>query len=704
MRRRAKLGGGINMKGRLLKALIGIVVVAYPLGLGSGVPVANAQGGHLVGTGLQAQYFDSKNFNDLKVTRVDSAVDFDFGASTPDPTIAPDTFSIRWTGAVKASATANHTFYTLSDDGVRLWVNGVQVIDNYTIHTATENFGTIGLVAGKVYDIRLEYFEQTGPAIIRLSWSHPGMSKSVVPQAALLPASRGEAGRVLAQTSWGATESLLDRVQQIGVVAWVDEQLAKPPTGYPVYPYYPSSTPVDCINVSGDPNQQCQRDNYSLFQVQLRFFQNAMTGEDQLRQRVAFALSQIVVVSGNEVALAYAGGDWHQMLTVNAFGNYRSLMGEVTLNPLMGRYLDMVNNDKPNASGTIRPNENFARELLQLFSLGTEQLNLDGTKVLVDGVTVPTYGQAEVEGFAHVFTGWTYPTIPGNTLIRHNPSNYRGPMEAFPGNHDTAAKTLLNGTVLPARDDAAADLNVALDNIFFHPNVAPFISRRLIQHLVSSNPTPAYVARVATVFNDNGSGTKGDLSAVVRAILLDPEARDAAHLTASSGKLKEPVLLMLNIVRSLNGQTDGVYLRSQASTLSQNLFYAPSVFNYYSPDYQLAGTPLLAPEFAIMNSSTAISRSNFVNTAVYTTLIAPDASVLGATGTSLNFTSLQALAGDPPALVERLNEVMMNSSMSQAMKDAIVTAVNAQSSTDTLARARCAAYLVATSAQFQVQR
>ena len=174
-------------------------------------------------------------------------------------------------------------------------------------------------------------------------------------------------------------------------------------------------------------------------------------------------------------------------------------------------------------------------------------------------------------------------------------------MEAFPTNHDTGPKILLDGTVLPARDNAVADLNDALDNIFMHQNIAPFISQRLIQHLVTSNPSPAYVARVATVFNDNGAGVKGDLAAVVRAILNDPEARDATLLTAQAGKLKEPVLLMLNIVRGLNGQSDGVYLRSQASTLSQNLFYSPSVFNYYPPDYRLAGTTLLAPEFAIMN-------------------------------------------------------------------------------------------------------
>lgn len=686
-----------------MKLLLGIVVVAQPLGFGSGVPAAHAQGS-LPGTGLQARYYDTKNFNDLKLTRVDPTVDFDFGAGSPDPSINADTFSIRWTGAVRAEATASVTFHTLSDDGVRLWINDQLVIDNYTIHTATENVGTIPLVAGKLYDLKLEYFEQSGPAVIRLSWSRPGVEAAVIPQTALYPATRSEAGRLLEQTTWGPTESLLDHVQQIGTSAWIEEQLATAPTGYPVYPYYPTTAPPDCINVPGDPNQQCSRDNYSLFQVQLRFFQNAMTGQDQLRQRVAFALSQIFVVSGNEVAMAYAGGDWNQMLVDNAFGNYRDLMYQVTLNPVMGRYLDMVNNDKPSANGTIQPNENYARELLQLFSIGTIKLNADGTPMLVNGATAPTYSQDEIEGFAHVFTGWTYPTLPGGTLIRHNPTNYRGPMEAYPGNHDIAQKILLNGTVLPARDDPNADLNAALDNIFQHPNIAPFVCQRLIQHLVSSNPSPAYVGRVAAAFLDNGSGVRGDLAAVVRAILSDPEARDASLLTPASGKLKEPVLLMLNIIRALNGQSDGVYLRSQATSMNQNVFYAPSVFNYYPPDYQLAGTSLLAPEFAILNSSTALTRSNFVNTVVYTTLVAPDPSVLNATGTSLNFANLQALAGDTAAMVEKLNEVMMHGSMSQAMKDAIVTAVNAQSATDTLARARCAAYLVATSAQYQVQR
>ena len=182
------------MRSRLAKALLGIVVVAQPLGLGSGAPVARAQGGPLTGTGLQAQYFDTKNFSDLKITRIDPTVDFDFGASSPDPSVNVDTFSIRWTGAIRADATANFTFYTLSDDGVRLWVNGVQVINNYTVHTATENFGTIGLAAGKVYEIRLEYFEQTGPAIIRLSWSRPGSEKAVIPQTALFPGVTSRSG------------------------------------------------------------------------------------------------------------------------------------------------------------------------------------------------------------------------------------------------------------------------------------------------------------------------------------------------------------------------------------------------------------------------------------------------------------------------------------------------------------------------------
>lgn len=695
------------MRSTYLRRLVVVALLAGVPFLPGAQREARAQS-QPVGSGLTGAYYNTKDFNSYVLTRIDPMVNFDWGAGSPAPGIDPDTFSVRWTGGLLADFTEQYTLYTFASDGVRLWIDDQLLIDDFVIHgNPIERSATIALTAGRYYDVRLEYFENAGNAIARLSWSSPSVSKVPIPQSHLFPAGPTEAARLLEQATFGPTEAEILHVMDVGVDTWLDEQFAATPTGYPDMPYYPSTAPPECVYVGSDPggaSSICNRDNYSLFQVQLRFFQNAMYGDDQLRQRVAFALSQVIVVSGTEINQAYGMTEYQQILFDNAFGNYRDILYDVTLNPAMGRYLDMVNNDKPNPAAHIEPNENYARELLQLFSIGTYKLNQDGTVQRdASNTPIPAYDQETIEGFAHVFTGWTYPTLDGAVPLRHNPTNYLSPMEAFPGNHDTGAKELLDGVVLPARDDAYADLNAAIDNIFNHPNVGPFVSKQLIQKLVTSNPSPAYVARVSAVFADNGSGVRGDLGAVVRAILTDPEARTTTP-PSDFGHLKEPVLLVLGILRALNGTSDGVYLRGQVSSMSQNLFYPPSVFNYYPPDNPLPNTTAVGPEFAIMNSSTALNRANFSNSVVNSNGIAPDPNVQGATGTSVNLAFLQALAGDPPQMVEKLNFVMLHGSMSQQMKDAIVTAVNAVNANDPLGRARCAAYLVATSSQYQVQR
>jgi uncharacterized protein (DUF1800 family) len=686
------------MRSDLLRRFLGLVLLAGAPIISPAAETARAPRGTPVGRGLTAAYYDTKDFNTFRFRQIDPGVDFDWETGTPDARIQPDTFSIRWTGAVLADTTDTYTFYTLASDGVRLWVGGQLVIDDWAIRNIPiERSAQIALQAGKVYDLKLEYFENLGTARIQLSWSNATVEKAVIPQNHLFPMSRGEAARLLEQATFGPTRDTIDRAMEMGADAWIDEQITAAPTGYPDLPYYPSAAPPDCDSI-------CRRDNYSLFPVQNKFFQNALYGEDQLRQRVAFALGQILVVSGNEVNIAYAMTEYQQILYSNAFGNYRDILYQVTLNPAMGRYLDMVNNDKPNPTYGIEPNENYARELLQLFSIGTYKLNQNGTVQTVNGVPQEAYDQDAVEGFAHVFTGWTYPTLPGGTPVRHNPVYYTGEMYQFPGNHDTGEKVLLDGVVLPARDDAYADLNDAIDNIFDHPNVGPFIGKQLIQKLVTSNPSPGYVSRVAAAFADNGSGVRGDMAAVVRAILTDEEARTAPP-NADFGKLKEPVLWVAGVLRALNGTTDGVYPRALVPGMGQNLFYSPSVFNYYSPTQPLPGSAaLVAPEFGIHNASTAMARANFVNAVVFSNGIAPDPSVPGATGTSVNLSELQALSNDPAALVDHLDLVMMRSAMPAAMRTSIVNAVTAAPASDPVLRARTAAYLVATASQFQVGR
>jgi hypothetical protein len=286
----------------------------------------------------------------------------------------------------------------------------------------------------------------------------------------------------------------------------------------------------------------------------------------------------------------------------------------------------------------------------------------------------------------------------------NNPRNYLGDMLAVPANHDTASKVLLARVVAPANMAMEQDLEFAHANIVGHANVGPFIGKQLIQKLVASDPSPAYVARVTAVFDNNGAGQRGDLAAVVRAILLDPEARGARKIDPAYGKLVEPVLFMTSLARAANARSDGVALRASSGTLGQLFFYSPSVFNYYPFDYVVPGTQLLGPEFGVQNATTSFGRANFANGLVFSNSIAPDNTVYGATGTTLDLAAYQAIAQDAGALAARLDRNLLAGRMSASMRDAIVAAVNALPASDTLNRARTALWLVATSPQFQVQR
>ena len=519
-----------------------------------------------------------------------------------------------------------------------------------------------------------------------------------------------DAVRLLRQASFGPTEAEAQRVAAMGAAAWIDEQLGMAPSQYPAYPWMPANRPDTCVDNRTQPigpDSFCARDNYTLFQLQLEFFKGALAQPDQLRQRVAFALSQIMVTSGVDNARNYAMRNYQQLLRDRAFGNFHDLLLAVTLSPVMGDYLDMANNNKTNAAAGTDPNENYAREVLQLFSVGTYLLNPDGT-VQRDAAGKPlfTYGEAEIKGFARVFTGWTYPLVAGTTQRPNgnNPRNYLGDMLAIAANHDTASKVLLSRVVAPANMAMEQDLEFAHANIAGHANVGPFIGRQLIQKLVTSDPSPAYVARVTAVFDNNGAGQRGDLRAVVRAILLDPEARGARKIDPSYGKLVEPVLFMTSLARAANARSDGVTFRASSGTLGQLVFYSPSVFNYYPADYVVPGTQLPGPEFGVQNATTSIGRANFANGFVFSNSIAADANVYGATGTTLDLSGYQALAQDASALAARLDRDLLAGRMSASMRDAIVAAVNALPAMDTLGRARTALWLVATSPQFQVQR
>jgi uncharacterized protein (DUF1800 family) len=455
-----------------------------------------------------------------------------------------------------------------------------------------------------------------------------------------------------------------------------------------------------------DASSLCARDKYSPFQVQRDFFTHALNNPDQLRQRVAFALSQIMVVSSVEIYEAYGLADFQNLLLNDALGNYRTLLQDVTLSPVMGHYLDMANSDETNPQNGTVPNQNYAREVLQLFSIGLVALNPDGTQQQdTSGAPIPTFDGTTINGFAAVFTGWTYPPLAGAVSQWTNPINFDGTMVAFSDHHQSGTKALLNGYTVPAGQTPAQDLANALDNIFNHPNVGPFIGRQLIQHLVTSNPSPAYVARVAAIFADNGQGVRGDLSAVVRAILTDVEARGAAPSGNVFGHLREPALFITSTLRSLAGQSDGVLLRSASSAMGQPIFSPDTVFSFYPPSYQIPGTTTVAPEFGIDNAATALARANFINTVIMQGGAAPDPTVSGSTGTSINLTPLAGAASNA-ALIAQLNQTLLHGELPSDASNIILTAIDTvtATSTDPLAAARAASYLILSSEQYQVER
>jgi len=482
------------------------------------------------------------------------------------------------------------------------------------------------------------------------------------------------AARFLEQASWGPTTPTVARVKQIGFSAYIDEQVATAPSSWP--------------NLAA---------NDGLDKMQKQFFVNAITGKDQLRQRVAFALGEVMVISNHKIdpqGFPYYVRVLHQ----DAFSNYVTLLKDVTLSPAMGHYLDMVDNDKSNPNNGTTPNENYAREIMQLFSVGLVMLNSDGTPQLdASNNPIPTYTQDTIEGFASTFTGWTYPTAPGQKKQLHNPTYWIGPMEVDDSDHEPGTKLLLGGQITPSGQTAAQDLDSAMQNILGHQNVGPFICQRLIEQLVTSNPSPAYMTHCSAAFADNGSGTRGDLKAVVKTILLDPEARrgdDPTQLGQTDGKMREPILYMNGVLRGLNAVTDGDSLNWFSYNMRQDLYNPASVFNYYPPNYRLESNNLLAPELRIYTTPTALWRANFVNSIVYWNWPGT---------TTFDLTPWANLAKDNNQLLDALNVTFMHGAMPQQMRDAITTALNALDPADFNGRARAGIYLVTTSQLYSVQ-
>ncbi len=493
-------------------------------------------------------------------------------------------------------------------------------------------------------------------------------------------ANYAEARRLLEQATWGPTPDSIAHVMDIGVDTWIDEQfdLGKSPISQ-------YTSPID--------------DSTDLKPLQLQFFHNAVAGADQLRQRTAFALGQIVVVSENKLPKYAQMMPYQQMLLNDAFGTYHQLLKDVTLSPAMGHFLDMVNNDKPSA--TTSPDENYARELMQLFSLGLVKLNPDATPA-----GTRTYTEDDVRALARVFTGWTYPPCFGASRFP-NPPCYSSNMTLFANHHDTDVKTVLGNNIQNASGDA--DLDDALLAIEklpgadpAIPNVAPFVSLRLIQHLVTSGPSPDYVRRVATQFALSG----GNLKEVIKAILKDPEAgygNAGADLPRTQGHLREPVLYSTALLRAL-GATYVLDppLQESTVTMGQDLFNSPSVFNYFSPFYRIPKVGAAAPEFQILSQATAFARTNYAYRAIRNQL---------SRNIIVDISNFRRLAADRnpvtqtaslTALLNAVSQALLGKPMPPDMLTAILPAMTA--TTDASTRVDNALFLVASSAQYQVQR
>ncbi len=512
--------------------------------------------------------------------------------------------------------------------------------------------------------------------------------------------------RLARQASFGPTPQLVSRIAALGIPGWIDEQFR-----------VRGSTYVDLANwvpndyCSDRTIANCWQNNFTRVPVAARFYADAALAPDQLRQRVAFALSQIMVISGNTVNSTAGLATYQQLLLDGAFGNYRDLLGKVTLHGAMGLYLSMAD------SARSAPSENYAREMLQLFTMGPMQLNADGTPVLAgNGALVPNYGPDDIKGLSRALTGWTYAKGGGRTDWTGN--DFSQPMVVRSGNwaYDSQAKSFLGATV-PAGAAPAESVRIALDAAFNNASTAPRVAKLLIQSLVKANPSPAYVTRIGAVFVDNGKGVRGDLMAVVRAILLDPEARGDEPRSGGAGKVKEPVLMMTALVRAIGLQTDGTGMTLRDIALGQPVFQAPSVFNFYPPDYPLArSSGLVSPASKLLSAGGTVALQNLAYD--WTMKGEPNRgdwnfnNNLDNTSSSANSVPLwggwEAIGTDPDRLVAVVNLLMLNNSATAAQKQALraaalsITHTNAQ--TQARRRAQALLYIAASSPNFLVDR
>jgi uncharacterized protein (DUF1800 family) len=648
----------------------------------NGVTGGSATVGTISATGLYAPPATIPATNPVTITAVSVAVPTLVGAAietiwNPLPTVTTATVSQNY-GATTGTLTVTGTGFVA---GSQVQAAGTSMTTTFVSSTqlqATIPAGTVG-----------------GTIAVDVVNPSPGGTTSTVANAQV-QASLQSAARLLDQATFGPTLTDIQHVQTVGLQGYLNEQFAIPATTEP--------------DIATPPPTLCASNTIPCQQAE--WWQAAITAPDQLRQRVAFAMSEMFVISSNSVN-ARAVTPYQNILLNDAFGNFYTMMKDVTLSPGMGAYLNMLNSAKP--TGTQIANENYARELMQLFTIGLVMLNQDGTPQLdASGNPIPTYTEAQVQAFARVYTGWTYATATGGvpTSFPNNTANYDSPMAAVESQHDMAAKTLLNGTTLPAGQSSSQDLTGALTNIFNHQNVGPFVCRQLIQHLVTSNPSPAYVARISAVFANDGTGIRGNMKAVVQAILLDTEARAGdTNPSFDGGHLREPMLYMTNIIRGLGftfvgagaGTGPEYYytLGNYSTLLSEKPYASGSVFNFFPPNYVIPGSTTNAPEFSIENTASSILRLTLADNIVYNRIsdFSVDLSATSALGIMASATGNATT--DSTNLVNALGNIFMHGQMPAQMQTDIINHVATLSNIPE--RVRVATYLVITSSHYKVE-
>jgi len=535
-----------------------------------------------------------------------------------------------------------------------------------------------------------------------------------------------ETSRFLSQAAFGANLTYIDSISKMSFEGWLDDQFEKP---LPIM----TDTIIDIwerarqmfIDAGGDSAAYGSQPYNHHFMYS--WWQLNMTNEDLLRQRIALSLSEIMVISFRDVldGFGIAEANYYDIFLRNAFGNYYDILHEVALHPAMGVYLSHFNNPKTIPEQNIHPDENFAREIMQLFTIGLFELNQDGTrKTDNEGKYIPTYNNQDIKEFAKIFTGLGPGAIVENEWVDEPDfgvdkwlTDFTVPMAMYEDWHEQGEKYLLNDTVVPSGQTGMQDIDMAIENLFYHENVGPFLARRLIQSMIKSNPTPEYISRVAAAFNDNGANERGDMKAVIKAILLDEEARVCAWINnPEQGKLREPMQRYFHFCRAMDKTSPyGIYWNVAYGffdATGQLPLGSPTVFNFYLPDYQPSGpisdAELYAPEFQIHNSQTSISYVNQVDHWVNWGVLMDTWEALGISVT-LDRSQLIPLAKDPQVLVDRLDIVFTQGMLSEETRKLIVNELNKITNENAWAyylefRVNMALYLFMISPDYAIQK